>query len=156
MNIVVTCTCGKPLSAQPHLAGKRVRCPACGQPISIPTPSPTATSAPPANDALWDDLLHEAPVAHAALPPDDNVLAKTNASIAGKMMAEANEKVEEQEKEFSAFVMGEIFGGIALILGGGLWLVVGFLLGGIAIGGVVMFVLGVLSLVVGIGTLLKR
>lgn len=36
MSIIVGCRCGKRFQAQPHLAGKRVKCPACGSPIVIP------------------------------------------------------------------------------------------------------------------------
>src|SRR5688572_241120 len=36
MTIKVACQCGKAFSAQPHLAGKRVACPSCNSPISIP------------------------------------------------------------------------------------------------------------------------
>jgi RNase P subunit RPR2 len=36
MTIEVGCQCGKRFKAQPHLAGKRVGCPSCGSPITIP------------------------------------------------------------------------------------------------------------------------
>lgn len=39
MAIVVTCTCGKRLAAKDEAAGKRVRCPACQQPVMIPLPA---------------------------------------------------------------------------------------------------------------------
>ncbi len=37
MSIPVTCSCGQQFMAQPHLAGKRVPCPSCGNPLTIPT-----------------------------------------------------------------------------------------------------------------------
>jgi hypothetical protein len=36
MSTQVTCHCGKRFLAQPHLAGKRVACPACGGTIDVP------------------------------------------------------------------------------------------------------------------------
>jgi DNA-directed RNA polymerase subunit RPC12/RpoP len=36
MAIQVECRCGKRFAAQPHLAGKRVACPSCSYPITIP------------------------------------------------------------------------------------------------------------------------
>ena len=37
MPIIATCTCGAKLKAPPKLAGKKVKCPSCAQPILIPT-----------------------------------------------------------------------------------------------------------------------
>ena len=39
MAIKVTCTCGKTVSANDGLAGRRVKCPDCSEPISIPAES---------------------------------------------------------------------------------------------------------------------
>lgn len=36
MAIQVTCQCGKSFNAKPELAGRRVKCPACGSPLQIP------------------------------------------------------------------------------------------------------------------------
>ncbi len=41
----VSCTCGQSFRAQPHLAGKTVGCPSCGQPIHVPAPTPAPTPA---------------------------------------------------------------------------------------------------------------
>src|SRR5438034_10143985 len=38
MPISVTCTCGKRLKAKDEMAGKRARCPACGNSVLIPDP----------------------------------------------------------------------------------------------------------------------
>lgn len=50
--IHAVCACGRRLSAQESLAGKRVKCPACGQPVPIeapaPPPAPRAPVVPPA------------------------------------------------------------------------------------------------------------
>ncbi|MCA9177224.1 MAG: hypothetical protein KDB14_22195 [Planctomycetales bacterium] len=48
MAIPVSCSCGKQVNAPEHLAGKKVKCPACGQPLAIP-------SGGGAFDGLFDD-----------------------------------------------------------------------------------------------------
>ncbi len=40
MSIIARCDCGKGFRAPANLAGKRVKCPSCGGPISIPRPTP--------------------------------------------------------------------------------------------------------------------
>ncbi len=40
MSILATCQCGKSFNAKPDLAGKTVKCPACGSALSIPKPEP--------------------------------------------------------------------------------------------------------------------
>ena len=39
MPITVACRCGQRFAARDNLAGRRVKCPACGGPIAIPAPS---------------------------------------------------------------------------------------------------------------------
>lgn len=53
MPIAVACPCGKKMQVKSELAGKRVRCPACKEPIRIPDAAPAA--APPAA-AMGNDL----------------------------------------------------------------------------------------------------
>jgi len=45
MAITVTCRCGQRFAAEPHLAGKQVPCPACGQPLLISRGTPAARAA---------------------------------------------------------------------------------------------------------------
>ncbi|HJN11480.1 MAG TPA: hypothetical protein QF564_22555 [Pirellulaceae bacterium] len=58
--IAVSCRCGKSFAAPPNLAGKRVACPSCRNPIQVPHPG--APSAPSAanGDGFWDEI--ESPV----------------------------------------------------------------------------------------------
>ncbi len=62
MPIRVTCQCGASFQAKDALAGKRVKCPKCGQPLSIPAPRA------PAGPAPLEDLLEDAHVEEAAVP----------------------------------------------------------------------------------------
>jgi WD40 repeat protein len=50
MPILARCTCGKSFQAKEALAGKRVKCPACGSVFVVPSPSPAAVNA--ADDPL--------------------------------------------------------------------------------------------------------
>ena len=52
MSIQAACTCGAQFAAKPELAGKRVKCPKCGQPFMIPAGPALAVSASPADDPL--------------------------------------------------------------------------------------------------------
>lgn len=51
MPIVIACACGKRLKAPDHLAGKRVKCPACGQMIAVKAAPASASPAKPVADA---------------------------------------------------------------------------------------------------------
>src|SRR5437879_4956590 len=65
MPIPVTCACGKRFAAKDELAGKRLKCPACGGAIAIPQP-PAATKAPapqPAPAQAVDPLFANDPFA---------------------------------------------------------------------------------------------
>lgn len=42
MSIKATCTCGAEFKAKPELAGKRVKCPTCGQAFTVPKPQAAA------------------------------------------------------------------------------------------------------------------
>jgi len=43
----VHCPCGKNLKAKPELAGRKVKCPGCGQPVSLPAAPVTSAGAAP-------------------------------------------------------------------------------------------------------------
>ena len=45
MSIRATCSCGKAFMATPALAGKTVKCPACGGAFRVPQPPPAAPAA---------------------------------------------------------------------------------------------------------------
>src|SRR5437667_7890486 len=44
--IRLACACGKALAAPARLAGKRVTCPQCGEPVLVPAPEPEIDFAP--------------------------------------------------------------------------------------------------------------
>ena len=50
MAIKVSCTCGKTISAKDEFAGRRVKCPACKEPLRIPKPKVEEES----YDDEWD------------------------------------------------------------------------------------------------------
>lgn len=84
--IRVTCACGARLAAPPNAAGRRVRCPKCGQPVAVPSASPAAPSVPsvgttPGDVAISDPLQVGAPPAitptASPTPPRDDVYRLT-------------------------------------------------------------------------------
>src|SRR2546428_11367635 len=65
MPIPVSCQCGQSFRAKDDLAGKRVKCPKCGQVLQIPGAAPSA-SAP--GMLSIDDLMKMDAAAPAAVP----------------------------------------------------------------------------------------
>jgi hypothetical protein len=58
MPIKVACPCGQKFSAKDSMAGKRVKCPKCNEPLVIPSPKPTKppTKSAPAISDLLDEV----------------------------------------------------------------------------------------------------
>ena len=54
MSIAFNCSCGRGLRANPELAGKKTKCPGCGNILTIPASeeSATATAPPPAANVV--------------------------------------------------------------------------------------------------------
>ena len=57
MPIPVSCQCGQAFRAKDDLAGKRVKCPKCGQPLQIPGPNPSDSAASASGLLSIDDLM---------------------------------------------------------------------------------------------------
>jgi DNA-directed RNA polymerase subunit RPC12/RpoP len=53
--------CGKALSTSDDKAGRKAKCPGCGEPILVPSPAEDLEYAAPADDAELDDLDADAP-----------------------------------------------------------------------------------------------
>lgn len=47
MPIETVCVCGKKLRANDELAGRKVKCPGCGQGVALPAPNDAIVAAPP-------------------------------------------------------------------------------------------------------------
>ena len=60
MAIRVTCSCGKTVSANDELAGRRVKCPDCSEPISIPGGESTFDEVGSGMAELLDEIGMEA------------------------------------------------------------------------------------------------
>ncbi len=65
MTIQVTCSCGKELRARAEYAGKRAKCPRCGQVLVIPQRS---TAAPSEDDTAFQLLMSEPSPPESAIP----------------------------------------------------------------------------------------
>jgi RsiW-degrading membrane proteinase PrsW (M82 family) len=68
MPIVVVCSCSKRLRAPETLAGKRVKCPACGETLLIPEPEaiPLSTAEPEPEEAPAPAFAPTPPIRHTA------------------------------------------------------------------------------------------
>lgn len=60
--IAIQCACGVKLKVPASAAGRRAKCPKCGEPFTVPVPAETTASAPaapPADDLLGDLVAQE-------------------------------------------------------------------------------------------------
>jgi len=55
MPIKVTCQCGKQLAVKDKFAGRRIKCPDCQKPVSVPRPADEAEAA----DDEWDEVRED-------------------------------------------------------------------------------------------------
>ena len=128
MSLCVTCGCGKSFRAPPTLAGKTVKCPACGSPIAIPLENeavlnaelvPLASSDPLAGDPLAVGSAHD-PLGLG------NFDERTLAASPRPMRTQAPPRPQTQPKHVDnqALTIGLIIGGCVV---GGL-LVIGVLI----------------------------
>jgi hypothetical protein len=66
--IQVTCACGKELRAKAEHAGKRAKCPRCGQVLVIPQ---RPAAAPSAEDAAFQMFMSDTVAPEPARPPEE-------------------------------------------------------------------------------------
>lgn len=69
MPIKVTCACGQSFAANDALAGKRVKCPKCAQPLQIPGAASAAPAKPPAGGAAQQQTRTQQPRPQQPSPP---------------------------------------------------------------------------------------
>ena len=93
MPISVQCVCAKKFSAPDKLAGKRVKCPSCGQPLDIPDPAadPLFPELSEGDLVAADDPLAQAPAPKPAPKPrktDSQEVALLKACATGGLTIE--------------------------------------------------------------------
>ena len=117
--ISVDCSCGKSLRVKDELAGRKVRCPACSQPLSIPAAEVEVAEV---LENEWDDTPEEAP---------GEVPAPKRSRSAGKGSKSANKKGAKRSVGMFKRSFKMVFGVLSLLLGvliGG-WIGFAFLTG---------------------------
>ena len=103
MALAITCACGKRLQVKESLAGKRIRCPACQEPLTVPAaddadqtepePTPVKSSAKPAR-------------APRRLDPDEDEQPrrkKPAPAEAKQKETNSNEKEQDESKVYSRY-----------------------------------------------------
>ena len=158
MAIEVQCSCGKRLKAQPSLAGKRVRCPACKSPVDIPDSRQTdvaelSVQPTTADDDVWDSLPQ---VAEQPLAPQDDVMTTARSSTADQLLAKASAEKLEQSEDLDSWSTRKIGSGIAMVVGALVWLTIGLVVGRIHLIPMVLLVVGIVALINGVGYKLQR
>jgi hypothetical protein len=154
MPIPVQCVCGRSFKAKDEHAGKRGRCPGCGQVLEIPTPEPgedeilgvlladdppgqakpsAVRAEPPREPADWR------PPREPSLPRREDVRA---------LKRKAGPPVVFEQGWFGSLNAG-VIGGLLMILIAVVWFVAGLAAGIIFFYPPILFVLGIVALVKG-------
>ncbi|MBY0459848.1 MAG: hypothetical protein K2V38_21225 [Gemmataceae bacterium] len=139
MPIDFDCACGRHFRVGDGFAGKRTKCPACGDPLTVPTPPEAEPTPTPRSDedAAYHALLESpdtpsAPTFSAALPRDERPQSAP-ARSEGRRAAAGSPKPPKPRKEPRARHERDrqqpaadrlwrplyLVGGVALMIGGG-------------------------------------
>lgn len=162
MPIDVECGCGKTFRVKDEHAGKRGKCPACGEMLTIPAP---AAKPPTAEDEAFR-LLSEGPDPPAAPPPPrrewtaDPVPPPRPApppvpaapsgrrAIPGFNKAMDDDRAERRRSRRSGISISPgVLGGLGLMAGAAIWFFVGLAGGVIFFYPPVLFIIGLVTLV---------
>jgi hypothetical protein len=162
MPIPVQCSCGKLCRAKDEAAGKRVRCPKCGNILQVPSASDQA-------EAVALELLLAAPSASAPLSIESEPVAPTPPPIVRavqesprrpKTWGEAATAKPEKPKRGPRVVFEEgwfgsinsgVIGGVLMIAIAGIWFGLGLMAGRIFIYPPILGVIGFISILKGMG-----
>ncbi|HEY2413288.1 MAG TPA: hypothetical protein VGI40_13645 [Pirellulaceae bacterium] len=154
-DILVHCQCGQRLRAKPELAGRRLSCPKCKQPIAVPAPVPDLdgldNSSAPADDGFWDEM----PKTPTLVNPDTNIDAHKT-SIANDVMARAHERRAFEKGIENTICNGQIVSGIGMVALAIPWLGILLLAGRISIYPIFLLITGSVALINGIAQKLRR
>ena len=72
MKIDFYCQCGQKLTADVQYAGRETKCPKCGTPLTVPTPSNSTSSTDVTASDFWDDTTDESASQNDDLPSDES------------------------------------------------------------------------------------
>jgi hypothetical protein len=165
MAIRVVCECGRAVRVREELAGRKVRCPACGGSLPVPLPEGGAGKDDEALDILLADAPADRPAARPprgedeAPPPDDAGAireppprrpARRPGFTAEEFAAHSRPRPRRRRSAgsggFGFAINGEIIAGLLMMGGAALWFILGLAAGRIFIYPPILFVLGLLAL----------
>lgn len=164
MPIRVECECGKVLRLKDELAGKRVRCPGCGDPLSVPADEEPLelelADEPPRKRSLRDEEDEDRPrrpgiTARRAADEDDEPTPRRRPDP-DEDEAEDEPRPRKKKKKrrpassYSGVNAGSILAGIGMMVGSVVWFVVGLMNNYIFFYPPVLFILGIIALVKGL------
>ncbi len=169
MPIAVHCDCGRALRLKDDLAGRKVRCPACGDVLAVPKPKAARGAEDEAVEVQFtDDAADEPPVARAPRkatvrfddePREDRVRrsAPERRPSPPRSWKEPDEPRERRPRSGGKrrrsgpliVVSPEIITGCLMMLGALIWFFAGLAAGYIFFYPPVLFVLGVLAVIRG-------
>ncbi len=118
MPISLRCSCGKLLTLKDDLAGRRIKCPACGGVLAVPVSEPEEVepSSPEESEADESDDVEDRPKKKSQKSQKKGRLALTKEELA-VIKKQKKEKKEKREKERREMIR-RLFEGLAyLVLG---------------------------------------
>ncbi len=94
MPIPLSCACGRTLRVKDELAGRRVKCPTCGETLTVPTPEPAADEGEPGRPPQNDPWKEAPSCARDAQPDSANV-----EEIGEVLPVDSDEDAEERDDD---------------------------------------------------------
>ncbi len=107
MPISLDCPCGKALRVQDHLAGKKVKCPVCGEILDVPGASATRDK----EDVVFDEIAPEP-------RPSKSLATTSSTSVRKSRSGELSVSGKAASSSFGHVLVPSMFGNTTLTLRG--------------------------------------
>ncbi len=107
MPISLDCPCGKALRVQDHLAGKKVKCPVCGEILDVPSGSATREK----EDVVFDEIAPEP-------RPSKSLATTSSTSVRKSRSGELSVTGKAASSSFGHVLVPSMFGSTTLTLRG--------------------------------------
>jgi hypothetical protein len=163
MPISFTCVCGRALRVKDDMAGRKARCPVCGQVLTVPVPQPRAAEDEALEILFVDDSVQAQPPPPPAAavpratpiprPPQTPPLAlPPRQTPFGERPKKRPKKRRRRSSEGwggGIAIHPSILAGVGMMIGAVVWFVVGLAAGWIYFYPPILFVLGIVAVVKG-------
>lgn len=156
MPITISCPCQNTYRVKDELAGKRIKCPHCQQPVSVPLSDMSST---PENDPFFGHETAAAPPSQQSNPYGDQSYNPHSAtqqfgqpSSANALDTIAQDYHQDfiQQRHSSGVNVGKVLGGIGMMVGGVILLFLGLMGNRLIIYAPILFIIGLVTFIKGL------